>query len=146
MLNDEQREKIRQLSRGPWDARYIAGELGLSTAQVRREQKRANLSASSDTKFPAALIGKVIELAIRKISVREIATRLDIRPWKAASIVQQFLPVDRRQREGRRGVKLTEATKLAVRRAHRQALSKISEEMCISLVSLRKTLRLGRYR
>ena len=140
MVTEEQKYKILELSKLPVRARWIATEVGLSPAQVRSVLKRDLPPNDSTTPFPAELISQVIELTLRKVDIREVAIRVGVKPWKVSQILAEWMPVRKRQLQGRRGVPVTHAIKRALRRDHRQYVRGLSKRTCISERTLRKIL------
>ena|ERR1700723_786027 len=138
-VTEQQREQILALSRLSEQDKWIASQVGVSTSQVRRVRKRHLPVNDSTVKWAPELISNVVELALRKIDIREIATRLNTKPWKVHQICRAFLP----KRQGR-GIRISEEMKVSLRRELRQSLREISERRGISERALRKVLGLRR--
>jgi hypothetical protein len=138
MVTEEQRERILQFNRLP--AKFIADQIGLNTAQVKRVLKREARSSDSITPFPPELISKVIKMTLEKVSVRNIAYRLDTKPWKVSAILAEWMPIEERQLEGRCGVRLSEPVKRALRRERRVFIEALSKRTSISERTLNEVL------
>jgi hypothetical protein len=138
LVTEEQREEILKRNRLP--AKWIADQLGLKTAQVQRVLKREARSNDSTTPFPPELISKVIKLALEKVSVRDIAYRLETKPWKVSQVLSEWMPIEKRQLEGRRGVRLSDAVKRALRRERKVFIQTLSKRTLISERTLNKVL------
>jgi hypothetical protein len=138
LVTEEQREEILKRNRLP--AKFIADQLGLKTAQVQRVLKREARSSDSVTPFPPELISKVIKLALEKVSVRDIAYRLDTKRSKVSQVLSEWMPIEKRQFERRRGVRLSDTVKRALRRERRVFIQALSKRTSITERTLNEVL------
>jgi hypothetical protein len=140
MVTEQQRQVIRDFGRMDLQHATIAEVAGCATSDVRRVLSREPRHISNEP-FSPDLVTKTVQLYQLRVSPKQIADIFGVKLWKVYEILRERLPIEKRQFEGRRGVRLTDATKKSIRREHRQFIQGLSAQTGISVRTLREVLR-----
>jgi hypothetical protein len=140
VVTEAQKQVIREFWRMGLPHVTVAEQAGCTKAEVRRVLSREPRHPSNEP-FSADLVAQTIQLYNLRVSPKKIADMFGIKVWKVYEILKERLPIEQRQFQGRRGVRLTAETKRSLRREYRQFLQALSSRTRVSVRTLREVLK-----
>jgi hypothetical protein len=139
MVTEQQRRGIRDFGGMGLRHRTVARIVGCRTEQVRQVLSREPKDLSEGP-FSPEFTAEVLRLSQREFSPKQIADILGVKIWKVYRVRSERQPLKQHLFNGGRGHRLTEVTKRALRRDHRQLIRTLAERNGIAVRTLRRII------
>jgi hypothetical protein len=137
-MTEAQEQVIRALRGMGLPLGLIAEQVDVSVPDVCR--------ALNEAFPPEDLVDHIVDQYRLGLPPKMIASLTGAKPWKVYQVLDERVPNPERQFKGRRGVHLTETSKRAIRRQHRQFLKTLSADTHLPVKTLRSVLGMERSR